>query len=320
MVYIPRRDFSAPAPMRENDGSTRFDPVIINFSRARRARPRRRPMEIILAKSAGFCMGVKRAIAMARNAASKTGARVHTYGPLIHNPQELEKLKDEGIVPFGENGPTPEGTVVVRAHGVTPAISERLKRESTRFLDATCPKVSSIQKRIADYSSKGYGIIIAGDPDHPEVMGLLGYARGPAFVLRNIEDIDLLPPMDRVLLVSQTTQDEQKYVQMKERFLARFPSGEALDTICSSTHMRQKEIREMVERVDAMVVIGGRNSANTKRLQVISSEAGIPSYLVESAAELPVDELKGLKTVGVTAGASTPNWIIAEVVDMLGSL
>lgn len=277
-------------------------------------------MEIILARSAGFCMGVKRAIAMARKAAARTGGHVHTYGPLIHNPQELEKLEAEGIVPFGEEEPAPRGTVVVRAHGVTPDILARLKKDALVLLDATCPKVSSIQKRIADYCARGYSIVIAGDPDHPEVVGLLGYACGEAYVVRKVEDVDSLPAMDRVLLVSQTTQDELKYEQMKERFAARFPNGETLDTICSSTHMRQQEIREMVGRVDAVVVIGGRNSANTKRLQIISSEADLPSYLVETAAELPIDRLKGLKTVGVTAGASTPNWIIKEVVEVLSGL
>jgi 4-hydroxy-3-methylbut-2-enyl diphosphate reductase len=262
-------------------------------------------------------MGVKRAIGMARKAASDEGHTVFTYGPLIHNPQELERLREDNIVPFGEEEEAPKAPVIIRAHGVTPQTLERLTRDAEKVLDATCPKVSSIQKRIREYSANGYSIVIAGEKDHPEVVGLLGYASGKAFVIGSPEDIDALPEMDKVLLVSQTTQDEQKYEKICERFSERFPGGESLATICSSTHMRQSEIRKMVREVDAMIVIGGRNSGNTRRLQAISAEAGLPSYHIERAAELPIDRLSGLKVVGVSAGASTPDWIIKEVVEAL---
>ena len=265
-------------------------------------------------------MGVKRAMALARKAASREAANIYTYGPLIHNPQELSRLKGKGIIPFGEKEAVPDATVLVRAHGVTPETLKRLKEGARNLIDATCPKVSSIQKRIEEYSGKGYATIIAGDPDHPEVVGLLGYARGPAHVVRSSGDIDALPAFEKVLLVSQTTQDELKYRELKERFLRKYPGGEALDTICSSTHQRQEEIRRMVGEVDAMVVVGGLNSANTRRLYIISREAGLPAFHVETAAELPLEELKGMSTVGVTAGASTPQWIVEEVIAALEKL
>lgn len=277
-------------------------------------------MEIILARSAGFCMGVKRAIGMAQKAADDEQHTVYTYGPLIHNPQELQRLRLDGIVPFGENEEPPPAPVIIRAHGVTPATLAKLHEKAEKVLDATCPKVSSIQKRIRQYSKNGYAVVIAGEEDHPEVVGLLGYATGRAFVVNNPEDVDTLPELGKVLLVSQTTQDEEKYEKIKCRFMERYSEGEALDTICSSTHMRQSEIRKMVKEVDAMIVIGGRNSGNTRRLQTISEEAGLPSFHVESASELPLDRLRVLKVVGVSAGASTPDWIIEEVVEALRKL
>jgi 4-hydroxy-3-methylbut-2-enyl diphosphate reductase len=163
-------------------------------------------------------------------------------------------------------------------------------------------------------------VVIAGDPDHPEVAGLVGYAKGPAYVVRSVEEVNALPELGHVLLVAQTTQDEEKYNAIRTRFLERFPQAQALDTICSSTRRRQAEVRRMVGETDAVIVIGGRNSANTRRLHAISQEAGVRAYHVESAAELPLEELRSLATVGVTAGASTPEWIVREVVEVLQKL
>lgn len=280
-------------------------------------------MKIVLARSAGFCMGVKLAIEMAETEAEKEGRTIYTHGPLIHNPQELEVLRTKGIVPLDEAAPVPNAPVIVRAHGVAPEVRDRLNAEAERLVDATCPKVSAIQNQIAAYSRDGYTVIIAGDPDHPEVVGLVGHATGPTHVIRKPEDVDELPelePPGKAILVAQTTQDEINYEKISERFLARYPEGEALSTICRATHRRQSEVRQMVTEVDAMVVVGGRNSANTKRLYEISREGGVTAWLVESAAELDAEALKPFETIGVTAGASTPEWIIREVLDKLASL
>jgi len=274
-------------------------------------------VEIIIARSAGYCMGVRRAVDMALRAAEEEGGNVYTHGPLIHNPQALEELRVRGVVPLSPKDSLPRGTVIVRAHGVPPEEMGQIAKTALRVVDATCPKVSMIQQRIAEYSSRGFAVVIAGDADHPEVVGLLGHAQGPAFVVSGLADVDQLPELDRVLLVAQSTQDEETFVAIRQRLLQRFPEAEAISTICQSTHRRQSEVRKMAGQVDAMVVIGGKNSANTRRLAEISEALGTPAYHVETAAELPVEELGKLSKVGVTAGASTPAWIIEDVVNTL---
>ncbi len=275
-------------------------------------------MELYVAESAGFCMGVRRAIEIAEGVARKEGRTVYTHGPLIHNPQALADLRGKGIVPLEEDDPVPRAPVIVRAHGVPPGAMNRLERAAERVVDATCPKVSTIQNRIAEFSDRGVAVVIAGDADHPEVVGLLGHARGPAFVVGSADEVDGLPAgLGPVVLVSQTTQDEAVFETIRDRVLARFPGAETLSTICRSTHRRQEETRALARRVDAMVVIGGRNSANTCRLAEICRGMGTPAYHVETAAELPLAELRRLERVGVTAGASTPAWIIRDVVAAL---
>jgi 4-hydroxy-3-methylbut-2-enyl diphosphate reductase len=277
-------------------------------------------MQIVVARSAGFCMGVRRAVEMAREAAAAEGGTVYTNGPLIHNPQALEKLRGEGVLPLGDDEAVPPATVIVRAHGVPPATRDRLHREAAQVVDATCPKVATIQQKIAKYSADGYAVIIAGDADHPEVVGLRGYARGEAHVVPDAAAVAGLPPLEKVLLVAQTTQDEEIFEAIRQQVLERFPAAHALSTICRSTHRRQKEVREIAGTVDAMVVIGGRNSANTCRLAEICRNLGTPAYHVETAAELPLDDLRQKHRVGVTAGASTPAVVIEQVVDRLREL
>ncbi|MDF1553108.1 MAG: 4-hydroxy-3-methylbut-2-enyl diphosphate reductase [Deferrisomatales bacterium] len=274
-------------------------------------------MEIVVARSAGFCMGVRRAVGIAREAAAEEQGEVFTNGPLIHNPQALEKLRREGVIPLGDEEAVPPAAVIVRAHGIPPETRDRLQRQATRVVDATCPKVATIQKKIAKYSANGYAVVIAGDADHPEVVGLLGYARGGAHVVSDAAAVAELPPLGKVLLVAQTTQDEEIFEAIRRRVLERFPGAQALSTICQSTHRRQTEVRQMAGEVDAMVVIGGRNSANTCRLAEICRHLGTPAYHVETAEELPLAELRQLSRVGVTAGASTPADVIEQVVERL---
>jgi len=277
-------------------------------------------VEIVVARSAGYCMGVRRAVDMALRAAEDEEGTVYTHGPLIHNPQALEELRTRGVIALAPGAPIPRSTVIVRAHGVPPEEMTQIGEAAQRVVDATCPKVSMIQQRIAEHSARGFAVVIAGDADHPEVVGLLGHAQGLAFVVSSPEDVDRLPELDRVLLVAQSTQDEEVFVAIRERLLARFPHGEALSTICQSTHRRQSEVRELAGQVDALVVIGGKNSANTRRLAEISQALGTPAYHVETADELPLDELGKLSKVGITAGASTPAWIIEQVVQTLSRL
>ncbi len=277
-------------------------------------------MKILLAKSAGFCMGVKRAIDMAYSAANEANGEVYTHGPLIHNPQELDRLDGDGIKWLDEDADIPNETVIVRAHGVAPNVLARISAAASNLVDATCPKVSAIHERIEDFSRQGFDVVIAGDPDHPEVVGLVGHVVTKSYVLRSADEVDTLPELEKLVLVAQTTQDVENYEQIRARILERFPDARALSTICSATTRRQTEVRRMVDEVDAMVVIGGRNSANTKRLHAICQEGGIDAYLVESASELPLEKLKTASVVGVTAGASTPRWVIKEVLETLEKL
>ena len=277
-------------------------------------------MEILVARSAGYCMGVRRAMEIGLETAQAEGRTVYTYGPLIHNPQALEELRQNSVFPLSETEPIPRAPVIIRAHGVSPEVRLRLEREAEKLVDATCPKVATIQRRIRDYTERGYTAVIAGDPDHPEVVGLRGYARGDAYVVSTPAEVDALPGLGRVVLVAQTTQDEEIFEEIRAHLLARFPQGEALDTICESTHRRQSEVRELARKVDGLVVIGGKNSANTRRLAAIAGLLGVTAYHVETPGELPLEKLAKLPRVGITAGASTPSWIIEEVVQVLSSL
>ena len=265
-------------------------------------------------------MGVRRAVEMARATAAEEQGEVFTNGPLIHNPQALEQLRSEGVIPLEDAEVVPRAAVIVRAHGIPPATQDRLQREAARVVDATCPKVATIQKKIEEYSLRDHAVVIAGDADHPEVVGLLGYARGAAYVVAAAAQVDELPPLGKVLLVAQTTQDEEIFKEIRDRVLERFPEALALSTICQSTHRRQSEVRQMAGEVDAMVVIGGRNSANTCRLAEICRNLGTPAYHVETAEELPLEELRNLARVGVTAGASTPAMTIDAVLQALHTI
>ncbi len=274
-------------------------------------------MEVRVARSAGYCMGVRRAVRMALEVAGEEAGPVFTHGPLIHNPQALEDLRQKGVVPLAPGAAVPRAAVIVRAHGVPPGELAALQAGAARVVDATCPKVATIQQKIAEFSRRGYAVVIAGDADHPEVVGLLGYAEGPAFVVSAPGDVAVLPPLGRVLLVAQTTQDQETWEAVRAAVTSRYPDAECLDTICSSTHRRQTEVRELAAGVDALVVVGGKNSANTRRLAEIARGLGARAYHVETAAELPLEELRPLARVGVTAGASTPAWTIEEVVRAL---
>ncbi|MBI5445474.1 MAG: 4-hydroxy-3-methylbut-2-enyl diphosphate reductase, partial [Deltaproteobacteria bacterium] len=202
-------------------------------------------MEIVVARSAGYCMGVRRAIEMAVRVAEEEGRTVYTHGPLIHNPQALEDLRRKGVVPLSESESVPRAPVIIRAHGVSRQTEHRLAREAERLVDATCPKVATIQKKVQDYGALGYAVVIAGDADHPEVVGLLGHAVGPAYVVSRAEEVEGLPALGAVVLVAQTTQDQETFEAIRTRLVARFPHAEALATICESTHRRQTEVREL---------------------------------------------------------------------------
>ncbi len=277
-------------------------------------------MKVILAKSAGFCMGVRRAVETTLDVIQKEDTGVSTFGPLIHNPQVLDLLGERGVKVLHDVPEHESGTVIIRAHGVPPAQKEKLKMAGATIKDATCPHVVKVQVIIRKYLKQGYGTVIIGDRNHAEVEGLMGFAGSFGQVVNNQEDVKNLQLDSPYIIVSQTTQDETAFEELSNMVLARFPGGKVFNTICDATHKRQSEVRSLCQDVQAMVVVGGKNSANTQRLAEIAAGMGCPVFLVETEEELDLDSLAKYECVGVTAGASTPTWMISRVVRILEAI
>jgi (E)-4-hydroxy-3-methyl-but-2-enyl pyrophosphate reductase len=278
-------------------------------------------MKVKLAKSAGYCMGVIRAMDLTLKVARSADETIYTYGPLIHNPQVIDMLKKldvHQIKDLDEEGKNRK--LMIRAHGIPPDKMEEIIEKGYDIKDATCPKVARVQNLIKKYANDGFTIIIAGDEGHAEVIGLLGFARGKGIVVKNVDDINRLSVFDKVLVVAQTTFNEDQFSKIGIAAKSKYEHAEVFDTICDSTSRRQNEVRELAKIVDAMVIVGGKESANTKRLAEVSKETGIPTLSVETDEELIGLGLEEFKIVGVTAGASTPNWMISRVVDTLETI
>jgi 4-hydroxy-3-methylbut-2-enyl diphosphate reductase len=274
--------------------------------------------KITVAKSAGFCWGVNRAFEKVMKIAENAERPVYTYGPLIHNPQAVDVLENKGIRVLQEIPQKLDGTIVIRTHGVPPQERTRLEATGATLCDATCPDVGMIQGTVRKYLRQGYFIIIVGDREHPEVKALLGFAEKHGTCVISAEEIMRLPAdLSRVCVVSQSTQQRKKFEELVTLIRDRYPNAMVFDTICRSTNIRQEEVRELAAEVDAMVVVGGRNSSNTNRLAEISREMGTPTFLIESEEEIDPEKFKEFDAIGITAGASTPKWVIEQVVTRL---
>ncbi len=274
-------------------------------------------MKVKLAKTAGFCMGVRRALEMVLRVSHEHAGPVTTHGPLIHNPQVLGLLETLGVRPLAEDEECSSGCVVIRAHGVPLRVKSELEKNGVDMVDATCPHVIRVQVILNKYTGQGYRGLIVGDADHPEVVGLLGHSNGRGMVIGEPEELDALDPDGPAVLVAQTTQHEGKYQEIAAHARARFKNLKVFDTICGATHRRQSEVQALAEQVECMVVVGGKNSGNTRRLATIAADTGVPTMHVETDEELDEQMLSAVGTVGVTAGASTPNWMIKQVVQRL---
>ncbi len=270
-------------------------------------------MRIEIAKTAGFCMGVRRAVELALDAPGKYAEPICTYGPLIHNPQVLSLFGDKGITVLKKIPEQGSGVVIIRAHGVPPEDKLRLKDAGFQVVDATCPRVIRVQTIIRVHARKGFATIIVGDRDHPEVVGLVGYAGNLGIVVSSMAELETLPAFDQAIIVAQTTQNVQFYDQVKTWAAETFPHYMTFDTICDSTEKRQVEVKQLADRVDAVIVVGGKESGNTRRLAEIATETGTLAFHVETEAELESCCLDRVDQVGITAGASTPNWILKRV-------
>jgi (E)-4-hydroxy-3-methyl-but-2-enyl pyrophosphate reductase len=274
-------------------------------------------LKVILARTAGFCMGVKRAMELVLRAINQKSGKIYTYGPLIHNPQVLGLLEERGIGILQKDVHDPSCLVVIRAHGIPPEEKNQLQALGCQIIDATCPRVAKVQAIIRKWAKKGYATVIVGDEDHPEVLGLMGYTEGCGHIVLNSEDVAKLPALDRVLVVAQTTQSEHVFDERVAEIKARFSDVQVFNTICDATARRQADIQQLAGEVEAVVVVGGRSSGNTQRLVEIARATGVPTYHVETEQELDMEVMRCYNTVGVTAGASTPHWLISNVVSML---
>ena len=277
-------------------------------------------MKVVIAKTAGFCKGVRCAIEVTMDAIQRRqkGEDICTFGPLIHNSQVLSMLAKKGVVEESRIERCGGKKVVIRAHGIPPYSRQRLHEQGAVLLDATCKRVAKVHAAIKRHARRGYNTIIVGDADHAEVIGLLGYTENRGAVINRPEQVEEFPSQwDKVLLVAQTTQNEEVFREIEAAFLKKYPNGIVKNTICDSTQERQAEVRQMCSRVEAMVIVGGLNSGNTLRLAEVARDCRIPTFHVETEAELDPQVMAGYSCVGVSAGASTPNWIIRDVVDFL---
>jgi len=270
-------------------------------------------MRVEVARYAGVCYGVERALKLAEEAA-RQGTHVHTLGPLIHNPQAVDALRRQGVEVAATLDEVDDGTLVIRSHGVDPAIIHQARDKGLDVVDATCPHVSKAHEAAEALKAEGYAILIVGEADHPEVEGIMAHAGGEALVVESAAELPPNLPSRRVGVVVQTTQSIARLTEVVDALLPRVRELRVVNTICSATGKRQQSAEELAEGVDVMVVVGGRNSGNTTRLVEICRAVNARVHHVETADELDPAWFEGAAVVGVSAGASTPDEQIKGVI------
>lgn len=278
-------------------------------------------MEVLLADEYGFCFGVERAVDMVENALEE-GGTIRSLGALIHNAQEMERLGSKGVSTINAPEEADQNiTAVIRAHGVTPQVQRELESRAARVIDATCPFVTRVQHLAERAAKQGRDVVVVGNPDHPEMIGVVGYAPDNTHVVRDASEVSNLPPLHEPLVVSQTTIKLQTFLEAAEAVRAKADAEpQVVNTICSATRDRQDAARALAGQVDAFYVIGGRHSSNSAKLLAVCKEQCEKSFLVETPAEINPADLRGVNRVGVTAGASTPDWLIEQVVERLRAI
>ncbi len=276
-------------------------------------------MKIILAKQAGFCFGVKRATQIAFEAAGKN-QNTYTLGPIIHSPQVVGKLEELGIRPVDSLDDLEQGTIIIRSHGVEQKEIKEAQKKNLDIVDATCPFVTKAQEHVKSLSDAGYSVVVVGDADHPEVQGIVSYGGEKVYVVASSDDVNKLPKMNKIGVVAQTTQSFENLKNVVSGCLLRGGEIRVYNTICDATAVRQEEAKELAGQVGCMLVIGGFNSANTRRLLEVCAEIQPNTHHIETASEIDPAWFAGVNQVGVTAGASTPKWIIDEVLNKIEQL
>ncbi|MEO2069290.1 MAG: 4-hydroxy-3-methylbut-2-enyl diphosphate reductase [Desulfurobacteriaceae bacterium] len=277
-------------------------------------------MEIKVAKSAGFCWGVKRAVNIAVNSIGKT-AKTYCLGELIHNRREIERLQRLGME-FIEDMEKlePGNTVVIRSHGVDPKVLDFLKRKGLSVVDTTCPFVKDVHDKVIKLEKEGYPVLILGNPNHPEVIGIAGHVKKNPMIVSSLKELEELPNFPKLGVVCQTTLNMNFFKEAISILSLKVKELKVYNTICKATSVRQKEARELAKSVDVMLIVGGRNSSNTTKLYQISKSVNERSYHIESKEEVSKSWFVGARSVGITAGASTPQWVIKEVIDYIKDL
>jgi len=275
-------------------------------------------ISIKLANNSGFCFGVKRAMEMARRALAK-GGEIYSYGPLIHNPQEIEILSREGVHVVHTPEDVPAGSYfIIRSHGAGPQILERAAGRNLRIIDATCPLVKRAQNKAQFLYKSRFDIVVVGQRTHPEVEAILSYAPNAVVIESEEEAGQYTTPSGRVGVIAQTTQSPESYRRILGVLLTKkFFEMTVFNTICDATVNRQEAALEVARHVDVMFVLGGHNSANTARLAQMCRESGVQTYHLETHKELEENSLRGKHAIGVTAGASTPDWVVEEFIEQL---
>ena len=275
-------------------------------------------MEVIVAKTAGFCFGVKRAVDKVYEQIEKGGSPIYTYGPIIHNEEVVKDLEAKGVRVLEteeELAALERGVVIIRSHGVGRHIYELLDRPGITVVDATCPFVKKIHRIVEEQNAAGRRVIIVGNEEHPEVQGIKGWGDTNTLVIESAEKLDdfHIPEEERLCMVAQTTFNYNKFQVIVEKILKKGYDILVLNTICNATEERQQEARKIAADVDAMIVIGGRHSSNTQKLFEICKEECKNTYYIQTLEDLDVHSMQSMSCVGITAGASTPNNIIEEV-------
>ena len=276
-------------------------------------------MKVRVAKTAGFCFGVERAVNTVYEEIDKGSGPIYTFGPIIHNESVVSDLRDRGVEVINSEEELSElsgGTVIIRSHGVPARIYDLLESRGIRYVDCTCPFVKKIHRIVSEESEKGEYIVVVGDPDHPEVQGLCGWCKGSDIaVISDISGVKDLPvdKEKKICIVSQTTFNYKKFQEIVELIRKKGYDIIVFNTICNATQERQQEASDLASCSDAMIVIGGKNSSNTQKLYKICSEKCANTYYIQTLDDLELRQLELFKNVGITAGASTPKNIIEEV-------
>jgi len=274
-------------------------------------------MEIIIAKNTGLCYGVKRALKTAQETRRRREGRVSTLGDLIHNPQAIAELKAKGIDSIESAEDVADGTVIIRSHGVSPAIYKALKKRNFDVVDATCPIVQKIQELVARLARENKEIVIVGNKEHPESQGLIGHSRGRGLIVENEHQAAALGHKKKRAVLAQSTQDPYLFQRVVSSLIDKTEELQVFNTICRSTQTRQRATSELAGRVEVLFIVGGKNSSNTRQLYQISKRILSRTHFIERADQITTEMLRGARTIGISGGASTPPEVIEAAVERI---